>query len=77
LAGSTCCTNKTYRRSATFWEGRHKTSLIDAENRLLVRYRYIEMNPVAAGTIDAPEQHRWFSYDWRGWGRPNPLISDH
>ena len=29
--------NKTYRRSGTLWEGRHKESLIDADNYLLIK----------------------------------------
>jgi len=46
--------NKTYRRTGTLWEGRHKSSLIDAENYLLRCYRYIEMNPVRAGMVFRP-----------------------
>jgi putative transposase len=56
-----CYVNKTYRRSGTLWEGRHKGSLIDAENYLLSCYRYIELNPVAAGMV----------------GKPDPLITPH
>lgn len=51
--------NKMYRRSGTLREGRHK----------LKCYRYIELNPVAAGMVMVPEQYRWSSYDWHGWGR--------
>ncbi|MDX2465498.1 MAG: hypothetical protein QNK31_13425 [Porticoccus sp.] len=29
-------------RSGTVWEGRHKSSLVDADNYLLQRYRYRE-----------------------------------
>src|SRR5690606_1288013 len=36
--------NKTYRRSGTLWEDRHKAGLIQAEDYLLRCYRYIEMN---------------------------------
>lgn len=69
--------NKTYRRSGTLWEGRHKASLIDADNYLLKCYRYIEMNPVVACMVDTPEQYRWSSYGWHAWGKPNDIISDH
>ena len=68
--------NKTYRRSGTLWEGRHKASLIDAERYLLACYRYIEMNPVVAGMVQAPEQYRWSSYAFHAWGQPNRLIRD-
>jgi len=40
--------NKTYRRTGTLWEGRHKSSLVDADRYLLACYRYIELNPVRA-----------------------------
>lgn len=33
--------NKEYRRSGTLWEGRHKASIVDAENYLLTCMRYI------------------------------------
>jgi putative transposase len=42
--------NQRYRRTGTLWEGRHKASLIDGEEYLLTCMRYIEMNPVRAGT---------------------------
>lgn len=54
--------NQTYRRSGTLWEGRYKASLVDADSYLLACYRYIEMNPVAAGMVDHPAAYRWSSY---------------
>lgn len=69
--------NKTYRRSGTLWEGRHKASLVDAEHYLLACYRYIEMNPVAARMVEAPDQYQWSSYAWHAWGKSNRLICDH
>ena len=46
--------NKTYRRTGTLWESRHKASLVDAERYLLACYRYIELNPVRAGMVEHP-----------------------
>lgn len=69
--------NKTYRRSGTLWEGRHKASLVDADNYLLKCYRYIEMNPVVASMVETPERYRWSSYGWHAWGRSNEIIKDH
>ena len=69
--------NKTYRRSGTLWEGRHKASLVDADKYLLTCYRYIELNPVVASMVTAPEQYPWSSYAWHGWGKPNSIIDDH
>ncbi len=69
--------NKTYRRSGTLWEGRHKSSLIDADNYLLRCYRYIEMNPVRAGMVTKPDDYQWSSYIYHAWGKQNELIEDH
>lgn len=69
--------NLTYKRSGTLWEGRHKASLVDADNYLLKCYRYIEMNPVAASMVKTPEQYRWSSYQYHAWGKPNDIISNH
>lgn len=69
--------NKTCRRSGTLWEGRHKASLVDADNYLLTCYRYIEANPVVANMVTAPDQYRWSSYRYHAWGEKNTLIKDH
>lgn len=69
--------NKSYRRSGTLWEGRHKASLVEAERYLLTCYRYIELNPVAAGIVGSPEAYPWSSYCCHAMGRPDPLITDH
>ena len=69
--------NKTYRRTGTLWEGRHKSSLIDAENYLLACYRYIELNPVRAGMAKHPGDYRWSSYRQHAYGEFSPVITDH
>ncbi len=69
--------NKTYRRSGTLREGRHKGSLIDAENYLLSCYRYIELNPVTAGMVEKPEEYLWSSYHANAGGKLDPVITPH
>ncbi len=69
--------NKTYPRSGTLWEGRHKGSLVDAENYLLTCYRYIELNPVVAGMVNTPEEYRWSSYPCNAWGKYDELVTAH
>jgi putative transposase len=69
--------NRTYRRTGTLWEGRHKASLVNAAEYLLSCYRYIELNPVRAGMVAAPEEYPWSSYGWHAWGIPNGLVTDH
>jgi len=54
--------NRSYQRVGTLWESRHKASLVDAKNYLLACYRYIELNPVAAGMVEHPGDYRWSSF---------------
>ncbi|MCG6939354.1 MAG: hypothetical protein LJE83_14440 [Gammaproteobacteria bacterium] len=67
---------KTWRRSDTLWEGRHKSSLVQSERYLLACSRYIEMNPVVANMVSKPEQYRWSSYMCNAWGE-NGLLQPH
>ena len=69
--------NKTYRRSGTLWEGRHKASLVDAAQYLLACHRYIEMNPVAAGMVEHPADYRWSSYSANAGYKHSKFISPH
>ena len=49
-------------RRGTLWEGRYKSSPIHEENYLLACCRYVELNPVRAGIVEAPEKYKWSSY---------------
>ncbi len=69
--------NKTYKRSGTLWEGRHKASAVDTENYLLKCYRYIELNPVVASMVSRPEEYQWSSYGVNAYGDRTELISPH
>ena len=67
--------NKTYRRTGTLWEGRHRASLIQSERYLLTCMRYIELNPVRAGMVSRPEEYRWSSHGVNAWGDHSWLSS--
>jgi putative transposase len=69
--------NNTYRRTGTLWEGRFKSCVVDEENYLLVCQRYIELNPVRAGMVSAPEGYRWSSYRANGLGEQINMWSPH
>lgn len=69
--------NRTYQRSGTLWESRHKASLVDAEHYLLACYLYIELNPVAAQMVDHPGAYPWSSYSTNAYGKTNELITPH
>jgi putative transposase len=66
--------NKTYKRSGTLWEDRHKASLVQAEDYLLVCHRYIEMNPVRAGMVNHPGDYPWSSYRHNAYCEPDGLV---
>jgi len=44
---------------------------------VLACYRYIELNPVRAGMVAAPEQYRWSSYAVNAEGRTSELLKSH
>lgn len=69
--------NRFYRRTDSLWEGRYKSSLVQAETYLLSCYRYIELNPVRAGMVGDPGQYRWSSYRANGLGQPDARITPH
>ena len=69
--------NRIYKRSGTLWEGRFKASLVNAEEYLLLCYRYIEFNPVRAGMVPDPGAYPWSSYRSHGLGERDELIRDH
>lgn len=54
--------NKRKNRTGTLWDGRFKASLIDTDAYLLACLRYVDLNPVRAALVTAPENYRWSSY---------------
>ena len=69
--------NRTYGRSGTLWEGRHKGNNVDSENYLLACMRYIEMNPVRAGLVDSPNDYPWSSFAYNALGKVNDVVTTH
>jgi len=69
--------NYSYKRTGTLWEGQFKSSLVDADEYLLVCQRYIELNPVRAGMVEVPEAYRWSSYRANGLGQSAKLWTPH
>lgn len=69
--------NRVYRRSGSLWEGRYKSSVVQAESYLLACQRYIELNPVRAGMVVDPGQYRWSSYRANGLGQADGRLTPH
>jgi putative transposase len=66
--------NKSYNRTGTVWEGRHKSSLVQSDRYFLTCSRYIELNPVTAGMVTKPGDYKWSSYLVNAWGGESNLI---
>jgi putative transposase len=69
--------NRVYERSGTLWEGRFRSSIVQAETHLLRCQRYIELNPVRAGMVDSPDAYRWSSFAANALGHRDPLLTPH
>lgn len=69
--------NRFYRRSGSLWEGRFKSSVVQAETYLIACMRYIELNPVRADMVVDPGQYRWSSYRANGLGQADKRLTPH
>ncbi len=69
--------NRYYRRTGSRWEGRYKSSVVQAESHLLACMRYIELNPVRAAMVADPGGYRWSSYRANGLGQPDARLTPH
>lgn len=54
--------NQRHGRTGTLWEGRYRSTLIEAERYLLACMAYIDLNPVRAGIVTAPADFPWSSH---------------
>jgi putative transposase len=69
--------NHAHARSGTLWEGRFRGTIIDSEHYLMACMRYIDLNPVRAGIVAAPEAYAWSSFGHHVGQRRDPLITEH
>jgi putative transposase len=54
--------NRSKERSGHLFQGRYKAILVDRDNYLLELSRYIHINPVKAGIVEAPQDYPYSSY---------------
>ncbi|NIA56323.1 transposase [Massilia sp. TW-1] len=69
--------NNKYGRSGTLFQGRFRTSVIDANAYFVACVRYIELNPQRSQLAFDPLAYPWSSYAHHAGVRPDPLITDH
>src|SRR5271157_1289425 len=73
--------HRRYTRSINFregwrghlWQGRFASFVMD-EDHLLTAARYVELNPVRAGSVQAPSRYRWSSAVAHQRGRDDALV---
>ena len=69
--------NLRHRRCGALWQGRFRSCLVQSERYLLTVMRYIELNPVRAAMVQAPQDHRWSSVHTHLALARDPLITPH
>ena len=70
-------TNRQSTRCGAVWQGRFKACLVDSGVYFLNCQRYIELNPVRAGMVEAVGLYPWSSYGTNAEGRPSQFLSPH
>jgi putative transposase len=69
--------NDRHARTGALFEGRYRSTVVEADRYLLACMRYIELNPVRAGIVQRPEQFPWSSYRHHVGLVADPDIADH
>ncbi|MBI5275240.1 MAG: transposase [Burkholderiales bacterium] len=69
--------NDRHGRSGTLWEGRYKSTLVQAERYLLACMAYIDLNPVRAGMVADPADYPWSSHAHYIGRRADRLVTPH
>jgi len=69
--------NDRHARAGALFEGRYRSTVIEAERYLLACMRYVELNPVRAALVGQPADFRWSSHRYHVGRAVDPLITDH
>jgi hypothetical protein len=56
--------NRKYGTVGHLFQGRYKAILCDRDRYQLSLVKYIHLNPVRAGIVDAPEEYQWSSHQY-------------
>ena len=69
--------NQRQARTGTLWEGRYRSTLIQAERHLLACMVYIDLNPVRAGIAETAADYPWSSHGHYVGRRSDKLVTPH
>jgi len=67
--------NASQGRTGTLWEGRYRSTLIEAEPYLLPCLVYLDLNPVRHQLVNAPADYPWSSHAHYAGLRPDRLVA--
>ncbi len=54
--------NRTHQRSGTLWEGRYRSTVVQADSHFLQCMVSMDLNPVRAGLVSLPSVYPWSSH---------------
>lgn len=69
--------NDSQKRTGTLWEGRYRSTLIQADRYFLACMAYIDLNPVRGGLVSHARDYPWSSYGHYVGQRIDKVISPH
>lgn len=69
--------NQRQARTGTLWEGRYRSTLIQAERHLLACMVYMDLNPVRAGMVADPSDYPWSSHRHYVGLRNDKVVTPH
>lgn len=69
--------NDRCQRTGTLWEGRYKSTVIEADRYLLDCMAYIDLNPVRAGLAPQASDYPWSSHGHYSGLRADKFITPH
>lgn len=69
--------NDSQQRSGSLWEGRYRSTVLQAETGLLACMAYIDLNPVRAGLVSEARNYPWSSHGHYTGIRSDSLITPH
>lgn len=69
--------NDSQNRTGTLWEGRYRSTVIQADRYLLACMAYIDLNPVRAGLVAQARDYSWSSHGHYVGQRIDKVITPH
>jgi putative transposase len=69
--------NRKYKRTGTLWNERPRVIALEDERQWFTCLRYVELNPLRANIVTAPDKYRWSSYRVHAHAEVNDWLVTH